>query len=587
VTNPALPATDLDGNPRVAGGTVDLGAYERPPNTAPTITALAITRTAGAAASNSPIATVSDAEDAENTLSVTATPLTGSGVTVTGISVDTAGNVTADVAASCTATSSSFTLRVTDSGSLFAEAMLDLTVTPETTPPVINTCPMAQTAEAQAGCQVALTDFRAAVVASDNCTAQGSLTVTQSPAPGTLVGLGTTTVTLTVTDANNNSAQCQTSFTVTDTTAPDTTISSAPTNPSGNNGSASFSFSATDNCAVSFECSLAGSAFVPCASPQSYTNLASGSHTFQVRARDASGNVDQSPASYTWTVDNSPPTTTASLSGTQRTCGPNSPPYGGTCFTNSATVSLSVNDASATRQYQLNGAGWMNYTAPFQVTTEGMNTVNYRSVDSLGNVEATKTLTVKVTYLSTPLRDGFNRAAGALGSNWSGATATSSYAIAQQKVDVGSGGAIYWQATQFGQSQQAYLNLKTIDAAGSEQSLLLKVQGTTANYQQGAIRVRYDAPSGQLFVETWQPGFTNWFAHAPVAVTFNNGDELGAWVTASGEVRLYRNCERLATVTLNASDQSFFNALGGRIGLLFGNSANAWVDDFGGGTVTP
>lgn len=205
----------------------------------------------------------------------------------------------------------------------------------------------------------------------------------------------------------------------------------------------------------------------------------------------------------------------------------------------------------------------------------------------INNVEATKTMQVKVTYLSTPLRDGFNRLPGALGANWSGATATSSYAIASQRVDVGSGGAAYWQPAQFGPHQQACLNLKTIDAAGAEQGLLLKVQGTTANYQQGAIRVRYDAVSSRVFIETWQPGSTAWFAYAPVSVAFNNGDELGAWVTASGEVRVYRNCERMATVTLNASDQSFFNALGGRIGMWFVNAGNAWVDDFGGGTVTP
>jgi hypothetical protein len=338
---------------------------------------------------------------------------------------------------------------------------------------------------------------------------------------------------------------------------------------------------------VTFECSLDGSAFAACASPQSYNNLASGSHTFQVRARDASGNVDATPATYTWAVDNSPPTTTASLSGTQRSCGPNSPPYGGTCFNNSATVSLSVNDATATRQYQVNGGARANYTAPFQVSTEGMKTVNYRSVDSPGNVETTKTMQVKVTSLSTPLRDGFNRVQGALGANWSGATATTSYAIAQQKVDVGAGGAVYWQPAQFGPNQQACLNLKTIDAAGAEQGLLLKVQGTTANYQQGAIRVRYDAVSSQVFVETWQPGSAAWFAYAPVLVPFNSGDEPGAWVTASGEVRVYRNCERIAIVTLNSADQSFFNALGGRIGMWFVNAGNAWADDFGGGTVTP
>jgi ligand-binding sensor domain-containing protein len=74
--------------------------------------------------------------------------------------------------------------------------------------------------------------------------------------------------------------------------------------------------------------------------------------------------------------------------------------------------------------------------------------------------------------------------------------------------------------------QQAYFNLKTLDAAGAEQGLLLKVQGATANYQQGAIRERYNAVSSQVLVETWQPGSTAWLAYAPLSVTFNSGDEL-------------------------------------------------------------
>src|SRR5262249_47797329 len=54
---------------------------------------------------------------------------TVNGVTVSSISVDASGQVTASVGADCGASDASFTLRVTDSGGLFAEDTLNVTVT--------------------------------------------------------------------------------------------------------------------------------------------------------------------------------------------------------------------------------------------------------------------------------------------------------------------------------------------------------------------------------------------------------------------------------------------------------------------------
>jgi hypothetical protein len=51
---------------------------------------------------------------------------------------------------------------------------------------------------------------------------------------------------------------------------------------------------------------LDGAAFAGCGSPVNYTGLALGAHTFEVRATDAAANVDQSPASYSWTVEEAP-----------------------------------------------------------------------------------------------------------------------------------------------------------------------------------------------------------------------------------------------------------------------------------------
>ncbi len=106
-------------------------------NAQPTIAAAAVTLTAGDAAAVRTIANVSDNEDPENTLAVTingGSSSTNNGVTVGSIAVDAAGIVTANVVATCIATNASFTLRVTDSTSLFREATLNTVVTANTAP---------------------------------------------------------------------------------------------------------------------------------------------------------------------------------------------------------------------------------------------------------------------------------------------------------------------------------------------------------------------------------------------------------------------------------------------------------------------
>jgi hypothetical protein len=89
-----------------------------------------------------------------------------------------------------------------------------------------------------------------------------------------------------------------------DTAPPETTISSGPTGSVASQA-ASFSFTSSES-GSTFQCRLDGAAWGACSSPKSYSGLGNGSHSFQVRATDAAGNTDGSPAVRTWTIDAAP-----------------------------------------------------------------------------------------------------------------------------------------------------------------------------------------------------------------------------------------------------------------------------------------
>ena len=87
-----------------------------------------------------------------------------------------------------------------------------------------------------------------------------------------------------------------------DLTPPDTQLTAWPASVT-DSATAAFSFSATDIVSVSgFECNRDGLGWNACNSPVTYSSLATGPHSFQVRAHDASGNVDASPAGANWTI---------------------------------------------------------------------------------------------------------------------------------------------------------------------------------------------------------------------------------------------------------------------------------------------
>ena len=92
-----------------------------------------------------------------------------------------------------------------------------------------------------------------------------------------------------------------------DVTPPDTMVS-GPTGPT-NDTTPTFTFTSTE-AGSTFECRVDTAAFATCTSPFTTAALSNGAHTFEVRAIDAFGNVDPSPASRSFTVDTAAPDTT-------------------------------------------------------------------------------------------------------------------------------------------------------------------------------------------------------------------------------------------------------------------------------------
>jgi hypothetical protein len=140
--------------------------------------------------------------------------------------------------------------------------------------------------------------------------------------------------------------------------------------------SATFTFSSSET--GSFECSLDGAAFSACTSPHAYSGLGEGGHNFEVRATDAAGNTDASPASYGWTVDTSAPETTIDS-------GPPDP-----TTETSASFSFSADEAGSSFECSLDGAPFAACTAPqdYAGLLPGSHVFEVRATDPAGNPDA-------------------------------------------------------------------------------------------------------------------------------------------------------------------------------------------------------
>ena len=265
---------------QIGANEVQGSVYLYTPNTPPTISVSPVAVQQGRAVTGASIATVSDNETSSSSLTVSVI----SGGTATGITLTNIGNasgaITANIAASCTATSGTVRLRVTDTGGLTSAADLQVNVAPND-PPVTN-CPGNIVKPADPGLCSAVVAFTA--TASDDC--DGALVPICMPPSGSTFARGTTTVTCTATDSSRNATSCRFTVTVNDTRNPTIACPASFTALAARPGDATAIISyaaptAADNCAVQS---------VIC-TPPSGSAFPLGATTVSCTATDTSGNT--------------------------------------------------------------------------------------------------------------------------------------------------------------------------------------------------------------------------------------------------------------------------------------------------------
>jgi hypothetical protein len=225
------------------------------------------------------------------------------------------------------------------------------------------------------------------------CALDGApFTSCSSPATYSSLGDGAHAFQVRATDAAGNVGAPATFNWSVNVSGPSSAITLAPPNPSGST-SAVFAFVSGEP-GSTFECELDGGGYAACLSPQSYTGLSEGSHTFRVRALDGQG-TPGAPASYTWTIDSTAPTVTIN----------SHPP----ALSNSANASFgfSANEPVSGFLCQLDSNPPAACTSPTNYTglSDGPHTFQVQATDAAGNTStpASYSWTINATAASVTI----------------------------------------------------------------------------------------------------------------------------------------------------------------------------------------
>lgn len=178
-----------------------------------------------------------------------------------------------------------------------------------------------------------------------------------------------------------------------DFVAPQTVINGQPPNPT-NDATPTFTFSSPDSDVTGFECQIDDAEWEPCSSGAPLPSLDDGEHVFRVRAIDGGKNVDETPASVSFTVDTVAPQTSIDS-------GPSAIQE-----SSSANFTYSSNEDGVSFECNLDGAGWQSCPVSgrnYSGLDEGEHDFEVRGIDQAGNVDPSPATWEWVTNARAPV----------------------------------------------------------------------------------------------------------------------------------------------------------------------------------------
>ncbi len=250
----------------------------------------------------------------------------------------------------------------------------------DTDAPVIMTCAIDQILDADENCQAAVPDVTKQIMASDSCTADGDLIISQSHEAGTLVDSGEHTLTITVADASGNEATCTVTLTVSETTVPE--ITTCPSDRQLYVGAGCHAFVpdftagiiASDNCTAPAD-------LVIVQLPGVGTQVGPGEHVITVIVADVLGNEASCTAKLQVSDGDMPEITLRGAAMVTVSCGDT--------YTDEGATAVDTCDGILTENIQV-GGDVVNTKVPDEYV------ITYSVRDAAGNMAPMKTRTVVV-----------------------------------------------------------------------------------------------------------------------------------------------------------------------------------------------